>query len=96
MVAWKPSRNYMEVIDAAGRFLGNYSVGEKFNSVPASPPVVQHRGWLAPPVGGLNLNIDADVKQGLSYIGVGGVIRNHLGWLWVPLQREFMVLSLHI
>ncbi|GMN24269.1 hypothetical protein TIFTF001_047624 [Ficus carica] len=38
-------------------------VGEKFNSVPASPPVVVHRGWLAPPVGGLKLYIDTAVKQ---------------------------------
>ncbi|GMN62313.1 hypothetical protein TIFTF001_031388 [Ficus carica] len=63
VVAWNPSRNYMEVIDAAGRFLGDCSVGEKFNSVPASPPVVEHRGWLAPPVGGLKLYIDTAVKQ---------------------------------
>ena len=79
MTHGKPARSHLEVIEVAEHFLGIYSLGDKLHSCLVSHSVAQSRGWLALPVGGLKLNVDAAVKLGLDFVGVGGVIKDHLG-----------------
>ncbi|KAK4850805.1 hypothetical protein QYF36_009914 [Acer negundo] len=60
------------------------------NQHPTCPPKL---GWIPPPYGILKLNSDVAVRDGLSFVGVGAAIRDHIGDIMAaiskPIKRSF-------
>lgn len=72
-------RCYEGVLESAGSLLRDYQLSNKVEIAPKQPFLSKDSSWKEPPPGCLKLNVDAAVKTGFGYAGIGAVIRDAAG-----------------